>query len=114
MSKEMMVIATEKGIVKKMVNDGKPWKSCHRGGKGSVFITLTPNDKIIAIRRLKKGDGISLTTAKGRFIWFPEYEIRPMGELAKGVRGIRLEKGDKVMTMKIIPSVNCKKQKGAK
>lgn len=96
-------IATEKGMVKKIVKEEGGYKPHHRGGKGVSLITLMPNDKIIGVKPLEEDDGITLITARGKFIYFLECEIRPMGEIAKGVRGIRLEKGDKVVGMEIYP-----------
>ena len=47
------------------------------------------------------GKYVVLTTKKGKCIVFKESDLRAMGASSKGVRGIRLAEGDKVISLEI-------------
>ena len=62
-------------------------------------------------------DDIILTTKSGIAIRFKEKDARPMGRAAAGVKGIRLKKGDEVISMDVIeknPPVDEKTKKPVK
>ena len=46
--------------------------------------------------------GVFLATKRGKSIHFPEEQVRPMGRVARGVRGIRLSRTDEVVSMEIV------------
>jgi DNA gyrase subunit A len=47
-------------------------------------------------------DDVIIVTANGQSLRFPEDSVRAMGRQAAGVRGIRLKKGDRVVSMQVI------------
>jgi DNA gyrase subunit A len=47
-------------------------------------------------------DEVIISTAEGQAIRFNEKDARPMGRASRGVRGIRLRKGDHVIGMDIV------------
>ena len=49
---------------------------------------------------------ILLATEKGFSIRFPEQEVRPIGRTGRGVRGIRLKQGDRVVGAEIVQPGN--------
>ncbi len=51
-----------------------------------------------------------IVTKDGQAILFPEKDIRSMGRVAAGVRGIKLKKGDQVVAMHIIESAKDAKE----
>jgi len=69
---------------------------------GLIAIKLSSGDELISARFTQKGDTISIVTAKGQSIRFKESDIREMGRNAGGVRGIKLGKGDRVISSDVI------------
>lgn len=64
---------------------------------GIRAIRLNDGDELIAVRQTTGTSDVLLTTAQGQAIRFQEDDVRGMGRDAAGVRGIRLEAGDKVV-----------------
>ncbi len=69
---------------------------------GLIAIKLSSGDELISACFTEKGDTISIVSAKGQSIRFKESDIREMGRNAGGVRGIRLGKGDRVISSDVI------------
>ena len=68
---------------------------------GLIAIKLDDGDELRWIRMSSGDDEIIISTALGQAIRFKESDARPMGRAARGVRGIRLRPGDKVVGMDI-------------
>ncbi|MFH1725185.1 MAG: DNA gyrase subunit A [Elusimicrobiota bacterium] len=66
---------------------------------GIAAITLVEGDVLVEVQHTYGKDEILMGTRKGRAIRFPEGDVRVMGRQAKGVRGLRLGKGDHVVGM---------------
>lgn len=66
---------------------------------GLIAIRLDDGDELRWIRMSSGNDEIVISTAFGQAIRFKESDARPMGRAARGVRGIRLRAGDKVVGM---------------
>lgn len=66
---------------------------------GLITIKLDDGDELRWIRRSSGDDEIIISTSLGQAIRFKESDARPMGRAARGVRGIRLRPGDKVVGM---------------
>lgn len=66
---------------------------------GIIAITLEDGDVLTNVEHTDGKCDIIIGTEKGMSIRFNEKEVRPMGRTAKGVRGIKLSKGDKVVGM---------------
>ncbi len=69
---------------------------------GLIAITLEEGDELISVSFVSKGDDMSIVTTEGQSIRFKESDIREMGRGAMGVRGIRLAKGDSVISADVI------------
>ena len=84
--KHYIVMATEKGIVKKTVLSayGKPRKG------GIYAIEIRDGDKLIEARISNGEHDILLGTSEGKSIRFSEGNIRPSGRKTMGVKGIKL------------------------
>ncbi|MEO0067770.1 MAG: DNA gyrase subunit A [candidate division WOR-3 bacterium] len=65
--------------------------------KGIIAMTVDKNDALIATLLTSGKDEILLVTRNGMGIKFKESDVREMGRSARGVRGIRLKKGDEVI-----------------
>ncbi|SHH78748.1 DNA gyrase subunit A [Sporobacter termitidis DSM 10068] len=61
---------------------------------GIRAITLDEDDELISVRETDGSQKILIATHDGMAICFCETDLRPMGRMASGVRGIRLRKGD--------------------
>ncbi|MCR5834675.1 MAG: DNA gyrase subunit A [Selenomonadaceae bacterium] len=90
-----LFMATRKGIVKK--TQLSEFSSMMR--RGLVAIKLDKDDELIGVKFTEGERYIILGTAHGMTITFAEEEVRSMGRATRGVRGIRLKKGDRVIGM---------------
>ena len=93
-----LFMATRKGLVKKTNLDA--FKNPRRDG--IYAIKLNEGDDLIEVKLTDGSNDIVLATAKGLAIRFSETEVRPMGRVAAGVRGISLDKDDEVIGMVVI------------
>jgi DNA gyrase subunit A len=92
---QFLVFATEKGTIKKTPLSA--YSNVRVGG--IIAINIDDDDRLLEVR-LSDGDkNIFLATEKGYAIRFPEADARPMGRATRGVRGINLRKGDRVVSM---------------
>ena len=97
--KHYIVMATQKGIVKKTVLSayGKPRKG------GIYAIEIRDGDKLIEARISNGEHDILLGTSEGKSIRFSENDIRPSGRKTMGVKGIKLGSGsDKLVGMLVV------------
>jgi DNA gyrase subunit A len=91
-------MATRNGLVKKVKRDefAKVRKS------GIIALNLKGDDELRWVNTSSGDDEIMLSTEDGQAIRFKETDVRPMGRLAAGVTGVRLKKGDHIISMDII------------
>lgn len=90
-----LIMATKNGHVKK--TDLMEYDNIRRGGLAAV--TLRENDELIEVRLTDGAKDIILVTRDGMSIRFEESDVRPLGRVSQGVRGINLEDGDYVVGM---------------
>jgi DNA gyrase subunit A len=93
-----LMTATRAGQVKKT-----PLSAYANPRKGGIQATgLDEGDLVIGAALTKGNDQIVLATRDGMAIRFDETDVRPMGRIAAGVRGVRLRKGDEVVDMAVV------------
>jgi len=85
-----LVMVTRKGTVKRM----KMMELRNIKNVGIRALTLAEDDELISVRDTDGKQKILIATHNGMAIFFNETDVRPMGRVAAGVRGIRLRKGD--------------------
>ena len=92
---QFIMLATSKGIIKKssLLDYSRP-----RSG-GIIAATVDSGDRIIEAILTNGTDELLLVTSGGKSIRFKETDVRPMGRTARGVKGIRLGKDDRVVVM---------------
>lgn len=90
-----LIMATRNGHVKK--TDLMEYDNIRRGGLAAV--TLRENDELIDVRLTDGEKDIILVTRNGMSIRFQESDVRPLGRVSQGVRGISLDEGDYVVGM---------------
>ena len=69
---------------------------------GLIAINLKEGDELIGIKESTGENNIIIVTKKGKCISFSEKDVRPMGRIAGGVRAIKLEKDDEVVSMELV------------
>jgi DNA gyrase subunit A len=74
----------------------------HLRNIGIRVIDLPEDDSLIDVLPLEAGEEVVIATKKGMAIRFREQDIRSMGRTAYGVRGIRLKKGDEVVSIEVV------------
>lgn len=78
--------ATAKGIVKK-TRLGE-YRNVHKAGINAIRIE--DDDELIGVTLVNDGDEMLLVAASGQTVRFKTSDVRPMGRVARGVRGMRL------------------------
>jgi len=96
--KHYLVFSTKKGIIKKTVLSAYSNVRVN----GIRAIKLDEDDELISTRLSDGKQTIMIATANGQACRFNEEETRSMGRVTRGVIGIRLKKGDKVVSMAIV------------
>ncbi len=95
---QYLIMATEQGTIKKTVLSA--YGNVRKGGINAI--NLVDDDKLIAVKMTDGNNDIVIGTRNGFAIRFNEQDVRDMGRTATGVRGIRLQKGDKVVGLLVI------------
>jgi len=93
-----LLMVTKEGVAKK--SDASAFRDVRRSGL--IAITLKGDDELIDAMFVGAGDEISLVTAGGQAIRFKESDVRQMGRTAAGVAGMRLAKGDSVVSADVL------------
>jgi DNA gyrase subunit A len=95
-----IVFATQGGTVKKTALEAysRPKKT------GIRAISLDEGDEVVSVALARPGDTVIVASAGGRAVRFDEQAARSMGRVSRGVRGMRLREGDKVVSMIVLPS----------
>ncbi len=96
---KFLVMATKRGLVKRV--DREEFTKVRRSGL--IAITLRDGDELNWVEPSGGDDQVMMSTENGQAIRFSEKDARPMGRPAAGVTGMRLRKGDMVISMDVIP-----------
>ena len=95
---EYLTMVTKNGIMKRTLLSDFEYQ--RRGGK--IAITLDENDELLFVKHTKGGEDILVASRDGLAVRFTEENVRCMGRLARGVRGIRLKGDDYVVGLCMI------------
>lgn len=94
-----ILLATRQGVVKKTALSAfsSPRK------KGVYAINIDEGDEVIAARLTKEGQEIMLFTRGGMAVRFDQAQVRPVGRVARGVRGALLrDEKDAVVSCEVV------------
>ena len=69
---------------------------------GLIAMNLKEGDELIGIKQTTGQNNVIIVTKHGKCICFSEEDVRPMGRIAGGVRAIKLEKDDEVVSMELV------------
>ena len=95
---EFVFMATAGGTVKKT-----PLSAFSRPrSTGIIALELREGDELVDVERTDGTRDVMLFSDAGKAIRFHEDEVRPMGRVAAGVRGIRLQPGQQVISLVIV------------
>lgn len=88
-------MATSLGTVKKtpLSDFSNPRKA------GIIAVALDDNDYLIGAQLTSGSNDIMLVSDAGKAVWFDEEDVRPMGRPARGVRGMKLQKDQQVLSL---------------
>nr|WP_319496231.1 DNA gyrase subunit A [uncultured Cohaesibacter sp.] len=96
-----LMFATVSGSVRR--NKLSDFKQVNRNGKIAMKFEDGVEDGIVGVETCNATDDVLLTTADGQCIRFPVEDVRIFQSRGStGVRGIRLEENDKVISMSIL------------
>jgi DNA gyrase subunit A len=93
-----IIMATRDGLVKK--TDIMAYSRPRAGG--IIALDLVPGDELIAARITDGTRNVFLVSAHGKSIRFHEADVRTAGRVSRGVRGLRLESGDRIVGMEVL------------
>jgi len=110
-----MAVVSEEGNLLTITENGfgkrspiQDYRKTHRGSKGvKTIVTNERNGKVIYVKEVTDDDEIMLTSKEGMMVRVPVKDIRIQGRNTMGVTIMRLNKGDKVVSVaKIIENGN--------
>ena len=92
-----VLMATSLGTVKKTqcADFSRPRST------GLIAVDLLDDDRLVGVAVTDGQCDVMLATSDGKLIRFPESDVRAMGRTARGVRGIRLGRGARVISLMI-------------
>ena len=93
-----LVLSTRQGQIKRM--HLPLLRNINRGGLNSF--NMKPGDELVAVNLARADQDIVLVTSKGMSIRFRSTQVTPRQRAAGGVKGIALEKGDKIVAMDVV------------
>jgi len=106
---DYLLMVTKLGQVKKLPLAvlSKPRKM------GLRAINLPPDnsDLLVDVQRIKENQEVILVTTHGQAIRFSADEVRAMGRASYGVGGIKLAKGDYVVSLELLPEAEEERKK---
>ena len=100
---EFLFFATKHGIVKR--TSLVEFARINRNGK--IALCFRDEDELLSVRKTTGNSEIVIASSGGNLVWFDEQQIRRMGRTAAGVRGMKLNEGEVVISMELV----CPKQK---
>lgn len=97
-SAQYLMMATRQGTIKKT----RLVDFSNIRANGIIAIKLDTGDELAWVKKCSDGDDILISTAKAQALRFGQEAARPMGRATRGVRGIRLREGDRLVGMDVV------------
>ncbi len=99
---EFLVMLTQKGFIKKTALSA----FSNIRSNGLIAISLSENDQLRWVRLAKNEDSVLIGSRQGKAIHFKASadQLRPLSRATKGVKSMKLKKGDELISMDILPS----------
>ncbi len=93
-----LFMCTTRGVVKKTAYEA--YQNVRQSGL--IAINLDDKDELKWVKQTTGKNEIVISTLQGQAIRFSEGDVRGMGRVSRGVRGIRLRAGDEVIGMDVV------------
>ncbi|WP_417549528.1 DNA gyrase subunit A [Methylophaga sp.] len=92
---KFIFMATASGTVKKtpLVDYSRP------RANGIIAVDLKDDDKLVGVALTDGESDVMLFSSNGKVIRFPETDVRSMGRVSRGVRGMRLADGEQIISL---------------
>ena len=98
LAEHYLFMVTAKGVVKKV----KLEQFSNPRSNGIIAIDLQADDNLVNVELTNGKQEIMLFSDAGKAIRFSEDQVRSMGRTARGVRGMRLQNGQKLISLVIV------------
>lgn len=99
---EYVIMVTRGGIIKKTpLSDFSNVRNA-----GLMAVSTDEGDELISAKLTNGSNDIFLCSKDGMSIRFSEEDVRPMGRTARGVIGMSLDEGDRVVAMEVLDAVD--------
>ena len=95
---EYLTMITKRGVTKRTLLTDFEYQ--RRGGK--IAINLDEDDELIFVRHTRGDESLIIATRNGQAVRFDENNVRAMGRMARGVRGITLDSDDYVVGVALV------------
>lgn len=95
---QYLIMATKKGMIKKTSIEA--YNTSRKDG--IIAINIKEGDELIGVEKSSGNDDIIMVSRNGQAIRFSESNCRPMGRASQGVKGMKLSKGDEVLSMMVV------------
>jgi DNA gyrase subunit A len=92
---KFVFMATANGTVKKTPLT----EFAYQLAKGKIAIDLRENDTLVGVALTDGQQNVLLFNSDGKAVCFNETDVRSMGRTAAGVRGMRLQEGQKIISL---------------
>ncbi len=99
---KFFLFVTKRGMVKR--SSASLYARCRK--TGLMAVGLREDDELVVVRPIRDNSHIVLATADGYAIRFACQDVRPMGRVATGVKGIALRRHDAVVAGVILKDVD--------
>lgn len=98
-----ILVVSEQGMGKRTAWDD--YRITNRGGKGVKTMNITDKTgDLVAIKSVTEDEDLMITNRSGILIRTKMSELRVMGRSTQGVRLIKLEKGDSIADVAVVPA----------
>jgi len=97
---DSLFMATKKGMIKKI--SLKHFSKPRASGVKAINLPADNSDVLIGVKLVKPKEEVLLATRNGQAIRFDADKVREMGRASYGVTGIKMEKGDEVVSLEIL------------
>lgn len=99
---KFFLFITKRGMIKR--SSASLYAKCRK--TGLMAVGLREDDELVVVRPIRDNNHIVLATADGFSIRFACNDVRPMGRVATGVKGIALRRQDFVVAAVIIKDID--------
>ncbi|RME28154.1 MAG: DNA gyrase subunit A [Deltaproteobacteria bacterium] len=93
-----LVFCSRRGLVKRTVLS--EYRNLRSNGLRAY--DCAEGDALLTVVKATGDQHVFIATRSGKCIRFPDSDVRHMGRIARGVRGIKLEEGDEIASMRMV------------